>query len=164
MYLLVGTNNKMFEWCHCNSLFKLEVVVCVYRVQKAIFCILRFGCICIDRELCIGYVSLSSFRRQQQERQGQPCVFLLWFHRVFRGPGTDRSGNAHFQGSSTRPTVFGACMSRDSDHTGSHSRRNFRAVQVSFMDIFILFFCKLQVTFMLFFGDTRFSLKAHVDT
>lgn len=51
---------------------------------------------CIDEGIQVGHVFSSFFRRQQQERQGQPGVFLLWLHRLLCGPGTDRSGDAHF--------------------------------------------------------------------
>lgn len=86
----------------------------------------------------------SSFCWQQQERQGQPGVFLFWLHRLLCGPGTDRSGDAHFQGCSTCPSVFGACLSRNTNHVGFDQRRNFRVVQVSwkyFHISFLFLFC-----------------------
>lgn len=94
----------------------------------------------IDGGIYVGRVFSSSFRRQQQERQGQPGVFLLWLHRLLCGPCSDRSGDAHFQGCSTRPSVFGACVSRNPNHAGPHKRRNFRAVQVS---LYILYFSSI---------------------
>lgn len=96
------------------------------------------------RNTCVGYIFSSSFDRQQQERQGQPGVFLLWLHRLLCGPGTDRFGDAHFQGCPTCPSVFGACLSRNTDHAGPHKRRNFRVVQVSwkYFTLLLLFvFC-----------------------
>lgn len=96
------------------------------------------------RNKLVGHIFSSSFDRQQQERQGQPGVFLLWLHRLLCGPGTDRFGDAHFQGCPTRPSVFGACLSGNTYHAGPHKRRNFRVVQVSwkYFTLLLLFvFC-----------------------
>ena len=89
---------------------------------------------CTDGGIHVHAVHIfsSSSRRQQQERQGPPGVFLLWLHSLLCWTGTDRSGDAHFQGCSTRPPVFGACLSRNTNHVGFDQRRNFRVVQVSF--------------------------------
>ena len=89
---------------------------------------------CTDGGIHVHAVHIfsSSSRRQQQERQGQPGVFLLWLHCLLCGPGNDRSGDAHFQGCSTCPSVFGACLSRNTNHVGFDQRRNLRVVQVSF--------------------------------
>lgn len=65
---------------------------------------------------------------QQQERQDQPCVFLLWFHRLFCGTGGNCSGHARIQSSSTSPALFGASLPRDPHYTGSSTRRTHRTV------------------------------------
>ena len=99
---------------------------------------------CTDGRIHAGHIFSSSSRRQQQERQGQPGVFLLWLHCLLCGPGNDRSGDAHFQGCSTCPSIFGACLSRNTNHVGFDQRRNLRVVQVSlkfFHFSFLFVFC-----------------------
>ena len=121
---------------------------------------------CTDGGIHVHAVHIfsSSSRRQQQERQGPPGVFLLWLHSLLCWTGTDRSGDAHFQGCSTRPPVFGACLSRNTNHVGFDQRRNFRVVQVSlkyfhFSFLFLFCLCLFRISKWRILGS---SLYIHV--
>lgn len=133
------------------SLWKLRAIFFLH-VQYVLFW---------RRNVRVGCIFSSSFDRQQQERQGQPCVLLLWLHRLLCGPGTDRFGDAHFQGCPTRPSVFGARLSGNTDHAGPHKRRSFRVVQVSwkyFTLLLVFVFClSLFITPKLKVGHSWFQ-------
>ena len=51
------------------------------------YCLNRPDLRCIDGGIHVhaGHIFSSSSRRQQQERQGPPGVFLLWLHTYFVG-------------------------------------------------------------------------------
>ena len=92
-------------------------------------------CICIEKIWKAHIYEI--FCWQQQERQDQPCVFLLWLCCIFPGLGTDCFGDAYLQGCPTCLTVSGTSLSGDPNNTGSLKRRNFWFVQVSLIETVI---------------------------